>query len=99
MASIEELRDIRIKKIELLKEAGMEPYPSSVPRDYSISEIKNKFDELIQASENEFISTIGRVMIVRGQGAILFVVLQEGTERFQAVLKKDELTEELFNLF
>lgn len=99
MASIEELRDTRIKKIELLKEAGMEPYPSSVPRDYTISEIKNKFDELVQASENKFISTIGRVMIVRGQGAILFVVLQEGTERFQAVLKKDELSEELFNLF
>jgi len=99
MASIEELRDTRIKKIELLKEAGMEPYPSSVPRDYTISEIKNKFDELVEASEKKFISTIGRVMIVRGQGAILFVVLQEGSERFQAVLKKDELTEELFNLF
>jgi lysyl-tRNA synthetase class 2 len=99
MASIEELRDTRIKKIELLKEAGMEPYPSSVPRDYTISEIKNKFDELVEASLDKFISTIGRVMIVRGQGAILFVVLQEGPERFQAVLKKDELTKELFNLF
>ena len=99
MASIEELRDTRIKKIELLKEAGMNPYPSSVPRDYTISEIKNKFEELVQASEEENISTAGRVMIVRGQGAILFVVLQSESERFQAVLKKDELAEELFNLF
>jgi lysyl-tRNA synthetase class 2 len=99
MASIEELRDTRIKKIELLKEYGMDPYPSSIPHDYSISEIKNKFDDLVSTSEEKFISTVGRVMIVRGQGAILFVVLQAGTERFQAVLKKDELTEELFNLF
>jgi len=93
MASIEELRDTRIKKIELLKEAGMNPYPVSVPRDYTISEIKNRFEELTEPSEKEYISTVGRVMIVRGQGAILFVVLQSGTERLQAVLKKDELKE------
>ena len=99
MASIEELRDTRIKKIELLKQYGMDPYLSSIPRDYSISEIKNKFDDLVSSSEEKFISTVGRVMIVRGQGAILFVVLQAGTERFQAVLKKDELKEELFDLF
>jgi len=99
MASIEELRAARISKIEKLKEAGMNPYPASVPRDYTISEIKNKFNELVDASEKDNISTVGRVMIVRGQGAILFVVLQAGSERFQAVLKKDELKEELFDLF
>ena len=99
MASIEELRDARIKKIKLLKEAGMNPYPPSISCDYTIPEIKNKFAELEKDSEKNYISTVGRVMIVRGQGAILFVVLQAGTERFQAVLKKDELKEELFNLF
>lgn len=99
MASIEELRDIRIKKIELLKEAGMNPYPASVLCDYTISEIKSKFDKLAETSKENNISTVGRVMIVRGQGAILFIVLQSGTERFQAVLKKDEMPEDLFNLF
>lgn len=99
MASIEELRDIRIKKIKLLTEAGMNSYPASVLCDYSINEIKNKFKELIKPSEENYISTVGRVMIVRGQGSILFVVLQSGSDRFQAVLKKDELKEELFDLF
>ncbi len=99
MASIEELRDTRIKKIELLKEAGMNPYPASVSCDYTISEIKNKFEELLKPSEENYISTVGRVMIVRGQGAILFVVLQSGSDRFQAVLKKDELPEDIFDLF
>jgi len=99
MASIEELRIARIKKIELLKEAGMDPYPVSVHCDYTISEIKNKFEQLEKTSAIENIWTIGRVMIVRGQGAILFVVLNSGEERFQAVLKKDELDEKLFDLF
>ncbi len=99
MASIEELRDTRIKKIELLKDAGMDPYPRAISCDYSISEIKNKFEELSKISDEKNISTIGRVMIVRGQGAILFIVLQSGSERLQAVLKKDELKAELFDLF
>lgn len=99
MASIEELRDTRINKIKLLESAGMSAYPVSVPFDYSISEIKNRFDELVEKSEEKNISTVGRVMVVRGQGAILFVVLSSGNERFQAVLKKDELKEEVFDLF
>ncbi|MFA6393000.1 MAG: lysine--tRNA ligase [Candidatus Paceibacterota bacterium] len=97
MASIEELRSARLAKINKLKEAGMDPYPSSVLRTHSIKEVKTNFDKLEGDKEN--ISIAGRVMIVRGQGAILFVVLQDGDERFQAVLKKDELDEKVFNLF
>lgn len=99
MASIEELRSARLTKIIKLKEAGMNPYPSSVSRDYSINEVKASFDELLIKSENEAISIAGRVMIVRGQGAILFIVLQDGIDRLQAVLKKDVLDVKVFNLF
>jgi len=99
MASIEELRIARLAKINKLKEVGIDPYSSSVPHDYSIKEIKDSFDKLAPLSEKKNISIVGRVMIVRGQGAILFIVLQDGDERFQAVLKKDSLDEKLFNIF
>jgi lysyl-tRNA synthetase, class II len=99
MASIEELRAVRLEKIELLKKAGINPYPSSVPRDYSIEEVKKTFLELTPQSESKFLSVSGRVMVIRGQGAILFIVLQDGTSRLQAVLKKDELSQEIFDLF
>lgn len=99
MASIEELRDTRLTKINKLKEAGMEAYPVSIPRDYSVKEIKESFEKLAPASEEKNISISGRVIVVRGQGAILFIVLQDGDERFQAVLKKDVLDEKVFNLF
>ncbi len=99
MASIEELRQARIVKINKLKEAGMDPYPASVARDYSIAEVKSSFDKLAPLSEEKSISIVGRVMIVRGQGAILFVVLQDGDAKLQAVLKRDTLEESVFNLF
>lgn len=99
MASIEELREARLNKINKLKEAGMNPYPSSVFRDYSIKELKNSYDSLLEVSQDKNISIAGRVMIIRGQGAILFIVLQDGKDKFQAVLKKDVLSDESFNLF
>lgn len=99
MASIEELRSARISKIEKLRLAGMNPYPASLPRDYSLHVVKSSFDSLAPQSEAKPISVSGRVMIVRGQGKILFIVLQDGRDRLQAVLKRDELTEDVFNLF
>jgi lysyl-tRNA synthetase class 2 len=38
-------------------------------------------------------------MSIRGQGAIMFVTLFDGTEKFQVVFKKDEIDENLFALF
>lgn len=97
MSALDEIQAVRLEKIEKLKAFGMEPYPASVPRDRSLAETANSFDELEKSSE--LFSIAGRVMAVRGQGAILFIVLQEGADRFQAVLKKDEISEDLFTLF
>jgi lysyl-tRNA synthetase, class II len=97
MASLEELRAARLKKIETLQEAGMDPYPSSVSRDHSISYVKEYFASLAEACTP--LSVAGRVIVIRGQGAILFIVLQDGESRLQAVLKKDVLPEDVFNLF
>ena len=38
-------------------------------------------------------------MSVRGQGAIIFITLYDGTANFQAVLKKDVLGEEKLNFW
>jgi lysyl-tRNA synthetase, class II len=99
MASLEELRNVRLEKLNMLKEAGMNPYPSKVARDFSLAEVKEKFETLKVQSEAAPISIAGRVAIIRGQGAILFIVLQDGKTRLQAVLKKDVLPEDVFNLF
>ncbi len=99
MASIEELREARIKKIQLLKDSGQNAYPASIPFDFNISEIKKRFDDLENEYKDKNLTTAGRVMIVRGQGSILFVVLYSGGEKIQAVLKKDEMEEKDFDLF
>lgn len=96
MASLEELRNARLQKLELLKKAKMEPYPVSVPKDMSLSHAKERFSEV--ESSKKLVSIVGRIMAIRGQGAILFLVLDDGTGSFQAVVKKDVLSEEQFRL-
>lgn len=94
MASLEEIRETRLQKLEKLTMAGMESYPAHIKRDYTIKEVRDQFESL-----KEPISIAGRIMVIRGQGAILFVVLFDGTEKLQAVFKKDDMDEALFNLF
>ena len=101
MASIEELRATRLEKLALLKKAGMDPYPSAVARDFSLGEIKAQFTELEKkhGEKGKPISLVGRIMAIRGQGAILFVVLDDGVAKLQAVFKKDTIDEKSFSLF
>jgi lysyl-tRNA synthetase class 2 len=96
MASLEELKQIRLHKSELLKKAGMDPYPVSVPRDFCLEDARKNFAEYEKTSKP--VSLAGRIMAIRGQGAILFFVLDDGKSTFQAVVKKDTLEEKLFNL-
>lgn len=97
MAGLSEIREARLKKLELLKSKGINPFPSSVPRDFSLNEVKKDFESL-EKSGKEF-SVAGRIMAIRGQGAILFAVLFDGTEKLQAIIKKDEMSSDLFDLF
>lgn len=96
MASLEELKTTRLGKLEALKKAGMDPYPAKVPRDFCLKDARAGFAE--HEKSQKPVSLAGRVMAIRGQGAILFLVLDDGKDTFQAVVKRDTLKPELFEL-
>ena len=97
MAALDEIRESRLQKLARLREAGMDPYPARISRDLSLKDLRENFDSKQSASEK--VTVAGRIMAIRGQGAILFVVLDDGTDKFQCVFKKDTIEEELFTLF
>ena len=97
MSSIEEIRNTRIKKLEILRKKGINPYPSESKRELSLKEAREKFAALEKSGAEKWLA--GRVMSIRGQGKIIFVTLNDGTDRFQALLKQDVLGGEKFNLF
>ncbi len=103
MASLEELRTTRLQKLNLLRKAGMDPYPAKVPRSFCLADARKDFEKYEEGKGGENagkpVSLCGRIMAIRGQGAILFLVLDDGKSTFQAVIKKDVLDEKLFQLF
>ena len=97
MSSIDEIRDARIKKLELLRSKNINPYPAESRREISLQEAIENFARLEESKEQKWIS--GRIMSIRGQGAIVFITLNDGTGSFQGLLKKDVIGEEKLNFF
>ncbi|MEN9551707.1 MAG: lysyl-tRNA synthetase [Candidatus Parcubacteria bacterium] len=91
MASLSELRDERIKKLTLLKEHHIDPYPASSSPTHTIRLLQQVFSEYNATAKEIIIS--GRVMSSRGQGAISFFDVFDGTGRMQMVIKLPESDE------
>src|SRR3989338_10171446 len=96
MASIEEIRNTRLAKRETLKSAGINAYPTTTERDCDLAETVLKFDKL---SKKKSITLAGRVVSLRPQGGLVFFTLDDGTGRFQGLIKTDEVSEAAFGLF
>ena len=96
MSSLVEIRNNRIEKLKILRDAGVNPYPSSSRRDFSLNEVIEKYDSLL---ENKDIHLTGRLMSLREQGALVFFNIYDGTAKFQGLIKKDDIGAETFDFF
>ncbi len=97
MSGLDDVRNERLKKRDILVARGINPYPSRTHATHTISDVLSSF-ETLEASEAT-ITLAGRVMIVRGQGAIMFADLNDGTGKLQVVCKEDVIDHEHFALF
>ncbi|OHA59495.1 MAG: hypothetical protein A2589_01375 [Candidatus Vogelbacteria bacterium RIFOXYD1_FULL_46_19] len=97
MASLDEIRVERERKLGLLKAAGQEVYPATVERTGDLASIVADWDHLVEIGAE--VRLAGRVRAIRGQGAVVFIDLDDGSARLQGLLKSDALDGEAFNLF
>ncbi len=91
---LEDLVKERRKKLELLKKAGVDPYPARVPRTHDIADVLEDFDKLEKSKKS--VSLAGRLRSMRDQGKIVFADLEDGSgggfgSKIQLVLKEDSL--------
>ncbi|MFT5179557.1 MAG: lysyl-tRNA synthetase class 2 [Candidatus Paceibacteria bacterium] len=87
----------RLKKLALLEEKGIDPYPAQSFRTHDNASFLESFSTFFDSQEK--VVLVGRVMSLRGQGGIVFLDIFDGTARTQALIKKDDLDDEVFNLF
>lgn len=97
MSTFEEIRNERIKKLNKLKEKGINPFPASASRDGDVFNLLKDF-EAIEFS-GKTVSITGRIMAIRSHGGSVFFDVFDGTGKIQSYLKKDEIGEDQFNLF
>lgn len=91
MSRIDEIKEVRTQKLARLLAAGMNPFSARCGRTHTIEEVISSFERV--EKEKRSITIAGRIMVVRGQGAIMFGVLDDGTNQIQVVFKKDVLNE------
>jgi lysyl-tRNA synthetase class 2 len=89
----------RLKKLEKLKELGIDPYPYTYDRTHTFRQIIDGFETLSKAEDK--VNTCGRITAIRGHGKTLFATLTDETDHMQIYLRKDDLQEkyELFQYF
>jgi len=98
MASIDEIREARLAKLKILKEKGIDAYPVTAHQDITCLKAVKDFEALSTSGESYYM--VGRILSLRAQGKIIFITFDDGTGRFQALLKSGEpLNEETFKLF
>jgi lysyl-tRNA synthetase class 2 len=85
-------RDARIEKLDALRAAGEEPYPTRAERDHTAAETLEHFDEL----QGQTLTLVGRLMQLREMGKAAFAHLEDGSGRIQIYLKRDVIGDEAF---
>lgn len=87
MATLKELRDERLRKLEELRQLGVNPYPAQSERTHTLGQIRADFDSL----QGQEASVVGRIVGIRKFGRLAFIVLKDQTGELQLFLTGDKV--------
>lgn len=91
MATLKDYRDERLRKLEELKQLGVNPYPSTSKRSHKTKAIRDDFTEL----EGESVTVVGRIVSIRKFGKLAFIVIKDDSdETLQLFMRKGETAAE-----
>jgi lysyl-tRNA synthetase class 2 len=98
MSELSELEKIRLEKGNLLRDAGMDPYPRRATRTHFTLEAISAFEN---ASEGEEVKStiVGRLRSIRSMGKVVFAHVEDEQGRLQLFLRLDEVGKERLELF
>jgi lysyl-tRNA synthetase class 2 len=89
----ERLEQERLKKLEQLREKGIDPYGSKIDEVQAVEAVLAEF------AEEKSARVAGRMTALRNFGKAAFADLRDSTGRIQLYFRKDHLGDEGFDLF
>ena len=97
----------RRDKLAEIARLGHATYPNSYAFTHTVPELRSAYDALtseqleadLAAGKKIEVSVAGRIMAIRVQGKAGFAQLQQGGQRFQIYVRKDDAGDNLFALY
>ncbi len=87
-----EYREQRLASMRALKELGFEPYGAK----FDHTDLKIVRETFVEGASAR---VAGRLLMIRKMGKMNFATMNDGTDRFQLIFKRDELSETQFAAF
>lgn len=82
MATLKDYRDERLRKLQELRELGINPYPADSHRTHMTNQIVEQFDQL----EGQSATVAGRITGIRKFGKLAFIVVKDMSGSLQLFL-------------
>lgn len=97
MAELNELEQVRVEKLEALREAGLQAYPRQTERTHTSREA---IKALMDAAEGETVRAVvaGRLRSIREMGKITFAHIEDGAGKLQLFFRQDTLGEARYGI-
>lgn len=89
MATLQDYRDERLRKLTALRELGIDPYPAHTERTHDCATVVMQYDELA----GQKVTVAGRVVSIRSFGKLAFIKLQDASGEVQLYLQRDTMAE------
>ena len=101
MSAHEDERALRLKKLDDLRERGIDPYPVRFDRTATAAELHAKYDDALDAGgeTDDRVRVAGRVMLIRRQGKLTFATLRDGTGTVQLFVSRSVIGDDAFERF
>jgi lysyl-tRNA synthetase class 2 len=97
MATFEEIRTRRIKKLKTFIQKGIPPYPLESFRTHEISSVLKNFSSLSKRKKE--IVLVGRIRALRIHGKATFLNIEDQTGTIQGLLKENKVGEWAYKFF
>ncbi len=98
MEDVTQQEEQRRRKLDILRQAGIDPYPPRSQRTHTTQEVKAAFEAGELAEEQEVV-LVGRMVLRRDMGKITFAHIEDSSGRLQIFLRRNDLGAERYNEF
>jgi len=97
MATIDELRKIRLKKLKAIQGAGFLAFPGKTKRTHNCAQALKDFSKLSRSKKE--IVLAGRIRTIRKHGRAAFLHIEDGEGKIQVFLRENRLGEKSYKFF